>query len=373
MKLLHTSDIHFGISVCEQPLAGCQREFVDCLICAVKENDADGVIIAGDVFDRALVNAKALSLYDEMIIRLHELKKPVFVIAGNHDAPERLALLGGLLSKNEIYISGRLTEEIKPVSFGNADIYLIPYFNLDTARAVFPDESFESYDDAFKYVTGKILEKADKSKFNIAVSHCYVKGGTLSESDRSARLGQAMAVEANAFSGFDYAALGHLHAPHFVSQNVRYSGTPFPYSFGEKGGRKSFTLIDTENGGVSEIFPTYSKTLRTVEGTYLEVLREAERDENKQDFIKIVLTDKYPSAEIFNALREAYPNLLSFEGMARMDAQTTSALRAEKLEEMSPVEILESYFSGREELVGDFEKEWFEKALAAVTGEADKQ
>ena len=363
MKLLHTSDIHFGISVNEQSLGECQSEVIEELLKAVDENGVDGVVIAGDVFDRAVVNAKALALYDSLITRLNEKNTGVFIIAGNHDAPERLSLLGGLLAKSGVHISGKLTAEISPIPFGNADVYLIPYFNLDSARAVFPSEEFENYQQAFEFVTQKILENADKSRFNVAVSHSYVKGGILSESDRSARLGQALAVEASVFDGFDYTALGHLHAPHFVAENVRYSGTPFPYSFGESGGEKTFTIIDTESGEITEIKPSYPQTLRTLTGTYLEIVENSADAENKQDFVKIILTDKYASGEIFSELKARYPNLLALEGIVRKDACTTSALRAEKLDKMQPIEILESYFGEREELLGDFEREWFLKAL----------
>lgn len=373
MKLLHTSDIHFGVSLNEQPLADCQQEVIDQLVDAVESNNIDGVIIAGDVFDRAVVNARALSLYDQMMSRLNALGVSVFIIAGNHDAPERLALLGGLLAKSGIHISGRLTAEIKPVSFGNADIWLIPYFNLDSAKAVFPEETFGDYNDAFSFVTSKILEKADKSRFNIAVSHCYVKGGVLSESDHSARLGQALAVSADVFKDFDYTALGHLHAPHFVAPDVRYSGTPFPYSFGEKGGEKTFTIIDTESGEISEVTPSYSTTLRTIKGTFLEVVKASETDENKQDFIKIILTDKYASGGVFTELKECYPHLLAFEGIMRKDALSTSVLQAEKLEDIPDEEILKSYFSEREELLGDFELEWFKKAVCDYEKEGENQ
>lgn len=374
MKLIHTSDIHFGISVNERSLAEEQEKVVSEILRAADETGADGLIIAGDVFDRAVTNAKALSLYDDLITELYKRDRRVFVIAGNHDAPDRLALLGGLLNKSGIYISGRLTADIEPISFGNCDIYLLPYFNLDSAKALYPDESFESYQQAFCFVTAKIREKMDKSRFNIAVSHSYVAGGELSESDRAARLGQAMIVPSEAFEGFDYTALGHLHAPHFVAEKVRYSGTPYPYSFGEKGGGKTLTIIDTENGEIS-YFPmnSFARTLRTVKDTYENIREAAEKDENKDDYIKIILTDKYPTADVYAEFRSVYPNLLAFEGAVYGAESSASALSAEKLDAIDPDELLESYFEGRKEALGDFEKRWFQKALEAVTKGDDAQ
>ncbi|MBE6836669.1 MAG: exonuclease SbcCD subunit D [Ruminococcus sp.] len=363
MRLLHTSDIHYGLSLNEQPFDEIQEEVNEQILKAVVENNIDGVIIAGDVFDRPVVNQKALGRYDKLITDLFNKGVAVYAIAGNHDAPERLALLDELLSKNNIYISGKLTSEVSPICVGNADIYLIPYFNFDTVKALYPDEEFENYQQAFSYVTSKILEKADKSRFNIAVSHCFVIGGQLSESDHSARIGQALAVSAKAFEGFDYTALGHLHGPHFVGEKVRYSGTPYPYSFSETGGEKTFTIIDTESGEISTVTPEYSRTLRVIEGETEEILSKSENDEHKNDYVKIQLTDKFATGELYNSFKKIYPNLLSFDGKIRADAITASALRVDKLDKMSEYEILESYFSDREELLSDFEREWFERAL----------
>lgn len=363
MKLLHTSDIHYGLSLNEHPFDEVQMEVNDQLLKAVRENNIDGVIIAGDVFDRPVVNHKALARYDKLITDLYNMGVSVYAIAGNHDAPERLALLGELLSKNNIHISGKLTREVFPVSVSNADIYLLPYFNFDSVKALYPEEEFENFGQAFEFVTSKILEKADKSRFNIAVSHCFVIGGELCESDHSARIGQALAVSSKVFEGFDYTALGHLHSPHFVGENIRYSGTPFPYSFSEVGKAKSFTIIDTETGKISTVEPEYSRNLRIIEGTFEEILGNSQTDRNKNDFVKIRLTDKFATGDLYQTLKNIYPNLLSFEGKLRTDVITSTILKAEKLDKMSEYEILQSYFADREELLTDFEREWFEKAL----------
>lgn len=363
MKILHTSDIHYGLTLNEQPFDEIHNEVNQQLLKAVSENNVDGVIIAGDVFDRPVVNQKALAGYDRLMTELYNMGVSVFVIAGNHDAPERLALLGELLSKSNIYISGKLTREISPVCIGNTHIYLIPYFNFDTVRALYPEEEFENFQQAFEFVTSNIIKNADSSKFNIAVSHCFVVGGQLSDSDHSAKIGQALAVGKNVFDGFDYTALGHLHGPHNVGERVRYSGTPFPYSFNETGGEKTFTLIDTDNNEITTIVPEYTCTLRTIVGDTEELLEKAISDDKKQDFIKIRLTDRFATGELYTAFKNLYPNLLAFEGKIRSDAVLNSVLKAEKLDSISEYEILNSYFEGREELLGDFEKEWFERAV----------
>lgn len=368
MKILHTSDLHFGIAPNGQPFDDVQKEMIDNILLACEKEGINGVIFAGDLFDRAITSANALTLYNDLITRLSAKGVSIFEIAGNHDSPERLSNLSEILKKSDVYISGKFMPEIPPLHFGNADIYLIPYFNLDTARAVFPEENFSDYDEAFSFVTTKILGKADKSKFNIAVSHCFVSGGQLSESDRSARIGNAQIVPASVFEGFDYTALGHLHGPHFVGEKIRYSGTPYPYSFGEKFGEKTFTIIDTESGAISYFTPKYSKNMRVIEKSYLEILEDSKTDEHKEDYVKIVLTDKYASGDIFNELREIYPNILSFEGIMRKDAISVSTLKAESLETLTPMEILKSFLSENEELLGDLELKVFNDAVKEVEG-----
>lgn len=373
MRILHTSDIHFGISLNEHPLVEEQQQVVSNILQAVDEQKADGIIIAGDIFDRAVTNARALSLYDDFITMLYKKQIPVFIIAGNHDAPERLAMLDKLLSKSDIYIAGRLSEEIKPVELGNCHIYLLPYFNLDRVRALYPQQNFENYQQAFSYVTKRVEKNLDRTKFNIAVSHCYAQGGQLSESDRAAKLGQAMMVSADVFECFDYTALGHLHAPHNISEKVRYSGTPYPYSFGEKGGEKTLTLIDTDKADISEVPLTYTRNLRNISGTYEEVLEVVKNDDKKDDYIKITLTDKYPTADFHEIFLNEYPNLLGFDGMSHKDATSVTTLTADKISQITPEELLKSYYTDREDMLGEFELKWFRKAVDHVMKGEDKQ
>ena len=247
MKILHTSDLHFGIYLYEHAIIDEQKFMVDSLIDIIKGNNIDAVLIAGDVFDKAIVSQKALALYDELVTRLcTEIKIPVLICAGNHDSSERLSLCNKMLAKLNLFIEGRLTADIKAISVGDCDFYLVPYFNLDIARAVFPDEAFENYNQAYRFVCDKIRLEMNTTKTNILIGHCFVAGATLSESDRGAKLGGAECVSSDTFDGFDYVALGHLHAPHNITPKIRYSGTPYKYSFGESKSQKSVTIFDTE-------------------------------------------------------------------------------------------------------------------------------
>lgn len=375
MKIIHTSDLHLGIYLYEYAINDEQEFMINQLINITKENDIGAFIIAGDVFDKAIVSQKALRLYDELVTRLcTEINIPVLICAGNHDSSERLALCNKMLAKLNLYIEGRLQSEIKPISIGNCDFYLIPHFNLDMARSVFPDENFESYQQAYSFVCDKIRSGMDKGKKNIIIGHCFVAGATLSESDRSAKLGGAEQVSASVFDGFDYVALGHLHAPHNITENVRYSGTPYKYSFGEAKSQKTVTIFDTDKNEITEIPVAFERDLRVLEGTYLELLEIAENDDRKDDYMKIIVKDRYPTGDIYDVFKRYYENILCFEGMTVKSESNMSTLTAKEVVKLTPIELLKDYYSNKTDAqLGEFELEWFEKAIIAVKGGEDKQ
>ena len=373
MRFIHTSDIHFGISLCEYSLVEIQHEVVREILRCAEESQADGLIIAGDVFDRAVSAKDAISLYDSLVSELFQRGIQVFAVAGNHDGADRLSMLEKPLSKIGIHIKGKLTADTEPVSLGNTDIYFLPFFNLDKARSVFAEEEFSDYQQAFSFVVDRIRSRLDRSRYNIIISHCYVSGGQLSESDRSARLGQTMIVPPSVFEGFDYAALGHLHAPHNVSENVRYSGTPYPYSFGEKGGEKTLTLVDTQSGKITELPLDYSKKVVKIEGDYLEIIEMGEKKIHENDFVKVVLKDRYASSDIRNRLEELFPFLLQLEGKAVADPSGLSMLAEKDLAAITPMEVLKDYFRGREDELTEFEIGWFNRAVEVVEKGDDLQ
>ncbi len=373
MKILHTSDLHLGLVFYEHQIYEEQLEMIHEIINAVNSQNADVVIIAGDVFDKAIVYQRALSLYDELITRLSsELHIPVLICAGNHDSAERLTLCSRILSKNNIYIEGKLQSEITPVNIDDCSFWFVPHFNLDTARSIYPDETFDSYNSAYRFVCDRIRDKFLPNRKNILIGHCFVSGGCLSESDRGARLGGAELVSTDVFEGFDYVALGHLHAPHNITPTIRYSGSPYCYSFGEAGKIKSVTIFDTDTKAITEISVPHSRGLRVLEGTYLELLDTAEKDNNKDDYMKIVLKDKYPTGDIYDIFKKHYENILSFEGMTIKSESTLSTLTAKEIVKLSPVELLKDYYSNKTDAsLGDFELEWFSRALEAVRGKED--
>lgn len=341
MKILHTSDWHLGISVHGTSMLSEQKHFANELIRIIKENDISAVIVSGDIFDSTVASGEAIGLYNDIATTIcRDLGVKLIIIAGNHDGAARLASMHALLEKSGLYIYGSLEKNIKPVIIENAAIYPIPYFNTDKARALYPNEEITSADTAMACVCGHIYENMDKNMFNIAAAHAFVGGGELSESDRSAVIvGTSAMVSKSNFDGFSYTALGHLHKPQNISDKVRYSGTPIKYSFSEVSAEKSVTVIDTETGEVSEIPLVPLHNMRIVKGTAEEILA----NDMSEDYIKAEVTDRYAGAELFSELKDIFPNLLQITGKTESGTGETS-IGAEKIEKLSPEEILESFF-----------------------------
>ena len=361
--------------MCGIPLLPYQKTLCESL-CRLSE-DADAVIIAGDVFDTSVASAEAVKLWSEFATRLClERKIPVIVCAGNHDGAARLASCAGLLRSSGLHISGSVEDAFVPVTVGNASIYSLPYFNPADAAAVLGCEPNAA--SVMKAVTEKILSRTD-SPVNILAAHCFAAGASAAESDISARaaesVGGADKIPADAFSGFDYVALGHLHKAQTVSKNgaktlIRYSGAPLPYSFGEARYKKTVTLVDTETLSVTELDVPQPYRLRTLEDSYENILETAKADPNRDDFMKITVTDSFAGDNIFMRLKELYPNLLQFSGMrpnASGDAETTAA---ETASEMDIVSLAVRYCEERRgEKPGEDELKWLSEALKELEEE----
>lgn len=368
VKILHISDLHLGISLNEQSLHDDQAKMVEILVKIAVDNEVDTVIIAGDIFDRAISPPKALTLYDELVTQLIVVNKiPTIICAGNHDAPERLSLYKKMLSESDLFIEGKLQRDVRAINLNDCSFYLLPHFNLDTVISLFPEEEFESFSQAYKFVCDKIRSEMDKKQVNIIVAHCYVQGGILSESDRSAKLGGSQIVPAEVFDEFDYVALGHLHAPHNITPRIRYCGTPLKYSFGEKNSNKSATIFNSETKEIITVPILAERDLRELQGSYVELLSIAEKDKKRDDYIKIVMTDRFPTGDIYAIFKDIYPNLLRFEGMTSKSELTTSTLTANEIVKLTPQELLKDYYSNKTETeLGIFELDWFEKALKII-------
>ena len=301
MKLLHIADLHIGKRLNEFNLIDDQRYILEQILAITKDENPDGVLIAGDVYDKSQPSAEAVELLDWFLTSLTELGCRVFMISGNHDSPERLGFGSQIMKRNGLYIAGVFDGSMKKIMLedehGVVNIYLLPFIKPAMVRPYF-EEQIDSYDEAVRKVIS--AENIDTDQRNVLVAHQFVvKGSQLPEQSESEypSVGGLDYVDASAFKNFDYVALGHLHRSQSVdSGRGYYAGSPLKYSVSEAVNHKSVLIIELA-GKESEIIKrrvklTPKRDVLKIKGYIDDVLNAArEQGQVSQDFVHVTLTD----------------------------------------------------------------------------------
>lgn len=343
MKLIHTSDWHFGMTLGTGSYAEDQRHFLKELYELIRREGIQALLLSGDIYDSSVVSAEAIGLYNEAMTKLClELGLTVISIAGNHDSAARLASCRELLKGAGLHITGKPERDPVPVLLdgGNVAVYSIPFFTRDEITALLPEKKDEirNTETAMLAYCNHIRERTDWNRKNIVLSHSLIVGSELSESDRSARVGFATAVSKDVFQGFDYVALGHIHKPQAIEKHIRYSGSPLKYSFGaEESQEKGVVVIDTDTMDIRFVPISPLRERRSVTGTFAEILA---REDIREDYLRLYVTDKYAGLELIGQLRERFPYLLEVYGKSLSEEGELSALTVEELEEMNEEDIM---------------------------------
>lgn len=349
MRILHTSDWHLGMNDKGQTLIADQRFFLDEIYKVIEEQNVDVVIIAGDVFDRAIAPTEAIKLYDEAMSKLClSMKKDVVIVAGNHDSSDRLSSCSDLLEAAGLHVAGSLTREIAVAHFEDADIYMLPWFIEGKVKSIFPEAADEinSLESAYKIVCDNIRATMNPEKCNVLVSHAFITDSETSESDRAAVLAQAEHVSARTFEGFDYVALGHIHKPQQVSEKVRYSGTPMVYSFGkEEKQEKSVTIFDTETKEQTIVPIKQLHKRTTIKNTLDEIMNAEYSEDVKNGYVYVEVTDSYVGLDVFSRLKAKFENLIEAQGKSFESEDAGVRMTMEEFRELenNPIEIFKSY------------------------------
>ena len=319
MKFFHLSDLHLGRRMYEFSLIDDQKFILEELLCLAAEEHPDAVVIAGDIYDRAVPSAEAVELFDSFLTELAGRRIPVLAIAGNHDSPERIAFGAGLMAPSGVYLSPVYNGRVEPVTlsdaYGEVRFYLLPFIKPANVRRFYPDAVIESYTDALRCAVEHM--DIDPSARNVLVTHQFVTGGVRSDSE-DVTVGGTDNVDAAVFDGFDYVALGHLHGAQRIGrETLRYSGTPLKYSFAEKDQIKSITVVKLGakgNVSVSSLPLTPRRDMREIRGTYIELtLRDSYAGTDTEDYIHAVLTDENDIPNALARLRSIYPNLMKLD------------------------------------------------------------
>lgn len=378
MKLLHTSDWHLGMSYRNGvTYALDQRFFIDDICKIAVDNKVDGIIIAGDIFDKSIASQEALQIYDSVMTYIcGTLNIPVYIIAGNHDGAERLSSCNELLKKCGLYISGALKAKPEVINTGDVDIYMLPWISTDKVKSIYPEDAKDitSMEEAYKLVLDKYRAGFIEGHKNILVSHAFIVNAETSTSDKAAEVGKATMVSASVFDGFDYVALGHIHGPQQITDRIRYSGTPMAYSFGkEEKQEKSVTIIDTDTMELS-IIPVANLHKRvTLNGTYEELNNKELADKYGDAYVRIEVTDTYVGLDTIAAFRELYSNLLEItgKGFEKEDAKITMTIDELENASMDPEIVFDRYCKDiLDEAPNKHTLDLFSKAVLAYEKEA---
>ncbi|MEG1803116.1 MAG: exonuclease SbcCD subunit D [Lachnospiraceae bacterium] len=361
MKLLHMADLHIGKRVNGFSMLEEQRQIFAQVIEIVQRERPDGILIAGDVYDKSQPSAEAVELLDEFLTNLTKQGKPIFMISGNHDSPERLGFGSRIMEKNGVFIAGvyngTIQSEVLQDEYGPVHIYLLPFMKPAMLKPFF-EEPIESYEEAVRLAlsTAEIQEQ-DR---NVLIAHQYVTSGAQQpeQSDsESLSIGGLENVDAEAFSLFDYVALGHLHGPQRMSRDtIRYAGSPIKYSFSEAGHQKSVTLLELgEKGEIGiQLLPlTPIHDMRTVKGPIEELLKIGnEEPEGAEDYIQVILTDEEEIYDALGKLRQVYPNLmaLNFENSRSKRTEECKVPLLGESVKKSPMELFSQFYKGQNQV-----------------------
>lgn len=327
MRLIHLSDLHIGKRVNEFSMLEDQEYILKEILGIIDDEQPDGVIIAGDVYDKSVPSEEAVKLLDSFLTSLAKRKLQVYIISGNHDSAAKLAFASSLIALSGIHISPVYDSAqiamigdglVRPYKLEDGkgqmvNIYMLPFVKPAMVRAVFPDEAdyIKDYTDACRVAVEHM--DVDEKVTNILVAHQFVTGAVRSESEEN--VGGLDNVDVSVFDSFDYVALGHIHGPQKVGrETVRYCGTPLKYSLSEANHTKSVTVVDIPENKKIEIrtvplVPMHE--LREVKGTFDELMdRRNYEGTAVDDYLYVVLTDEDDVPDALGKLRTVYPNVM---------------------------------------------------------------
>ena len=352
MKLFHLSDLHIGKRVNEFSMIEDQKYILKRILDLAEEEKPDGIILAGDIYDKQIPSAEAVQVFDEFITRLAGRAIPVFIISGNHDSAERLAFGGRLLNSRGIYLSpvydGSVTKIPLKDQYGTVWIHLLPFIRPSTVRHVFENEADLVTDVQTAAETVIRHMEIDLKDRNILVAHQFVTGASRCESE-DVQVGGLDNIDAAVFTPFDYTALGHIHSPQNVgTDRVRYCGTPLKYSFSEVDQEKSITVVELEKKGTVRTSLLPLKPLRDMKklrGTYLELTdRSFYRDMNREDYIQVTLTDEDDVPDGLQKLRVIYPNIMQLLYDNQRTKTTQEVDAAQAVEKKTEIELFYEFY-----------------------------
>ncbi|MEE1940345.1 exonuclease SbcCD subunit D [Streptomyces sp. TRM 70361] len=381
MRLLHTSDWHLGRSFHRVNLLSAQAAFVDRLVETARAEDVDAVLVAGDVYDRAVPPLAAVELFDEALHRLADLGVPTVMISGNHDSARRLGVGAGLMGRAGIHLrtdpAGCGTPVVLADDHGEVAFYGLPYLEPALVKDVLGVERAGHaavLGAAMDRVRADLAARPTGTR-SVVLAHAFVTGGEASDSERDITVGGVASVPAAVFDGVDYVALGHLHGCQTLTERIRYSGSPLAYSFSEAHHRKSMWLVDLGPGGevsAERIDCPVPRPLARLRGRLADLLADPALERHEQAWVEATLTDPVRPREPMAALTARFPHVLALVLDPERSPGDASVSYGRRLRDRTDREILEGFVAHVRGGAGPDERErtLLGGALDAVRAEA---
>ena len=353
MKLIHISDLHLGLILNGFDMKEDQQYILDQIIQIISGQNVDGVIIAGDIYDKSSPPAEAVSMFSRFLANISNMGKNIYMISGNHDSAERINYGKEVFCNSGVYISDLYNGHVEPVKaedeFGPINIYLLPFIKPALVRHAFPNRRIDNYTAALR--TAVDAMDVDTSVRNILVTHQFVSGAAVCDSDcqMSLIVGTTEDVDAAVFAPFDYTALGHLHRPQNVgTDRIRYCGTPLKYSFSEADHQKSVTVVNLGPKGDVHIETVPLKPLHDlvrISGDFETVFRPANYpDISPDDYIEVILNEENDIPDAITRLRSVYPNIMKLSYRSSRTAADNAIIIGDADETKSPLELFAEFY-----------------------------
>lgn len=352
MRMLHTSDWHIGRTFHGVDLLADQARALEAVAELVTAQQVDVVVVPGDVYDRSIPSADAIAVCNKGFEAIRAAGATIVATSGNHDSPTRLGALGSFAAAGGLHLRTSVAEVDRPVMLadehGPIACYGIPYLEPEITRAELDVPQARSHAEILDAALARI--RADRQRRGdprtVVLAHAFVVGAEATGSERSIAVGGVETVPLSAFEGIDYVALGHLHSPQTLSESVRYSGSPLPYSFAERSHRKAVWIVDLDADGLASVqrheLPVI-RGLRQLTGVLDELLSAAEYAEAEDDYVSAVLTDHARPVDALRRLRERFPHAVHVE-WTRPEANSQLRYR-ERVHGRRDSEIAHSFLS----------------------------
>ena len=369
MKFIHLSDLHLGKRVHEFSMYDEQQAILEQILKVIDTEKPDGVLIAGDIYDKSVPPAEAVMLFDDFLVNLSKRALQVFIISGNHDSPERIAFGARIMNESGIHLSPVYDGNIMPFTmsdeYGNVNIYMLPFIKPSHVRRYFADEEIATYTDAVRVAVKHM--NVNKDERNILLTHQFVTGASRSDSEEIS-VGGTDNVSASVFEDFDYVALGHIHSPQICgAPHIRYCGTPLKYSFSEMHDVKSLTVVELfDKAPIVRIVPlTPIHDMSEIRGTFAQITDPQYYTQNpqKDHYLRVVLTDENDIPDAIGRLRIIYKNLMNLIYDNTRTRQNNLISGAFETEKKSAFELFSEFYQLRNNTPMSTEQSEYMRAL----------